>query len=133
MDREEKRYQLGNYVSVNGKVIAEITSLSKTEVGVQYKNGEEEKVPWHHIYPIYLSTEKMSSIGFSHIRSNNFNHHQEVIMDVRINGKFYNARGIILEDRSLWSFNNVSVRFLHQVQSLIWILEPFHKFDQSKM
>jgi hypothetical protein len=129
MKPDTRRYLLGSIVSVYASKMAVITSMTETAVGVKYSDESIETVPWHAIRPISLDPSFMSIIGFSQLKKVDLPHHYEVVMDIRINGRFYTARGICLKDRSLWSFNNVSVQFIHQIQSLIWIIEPTYTFD----
>lgn len=129
MNQDNKRYLLGSIVTVNVHKVGQIISMTEEEVGVVYSDKTKELVPWHYIRPINLSPEYMKAIGFNLVKKIDHPHHTEYMMDTRINGKFYTSRGIVLKDRSIWNFNNVSVRYIHQVQSLIWIIEPSYNID----
>jgi hypothetical protein len=132
MGPDSKRYLLGSIVSVYVKNDAEIIGMTSDKVEVKYPDGKTEFVLWYHIRPINLGPDYMRQIGFSLMKKIEHPHHMEYCMDIKINGKFYTARGIVLKDRSIWSFNNVSIRYLHQVQSLVWIIEPNYTFDIFK-
>jgi hypothetical protein len=128
MSPESRRYLLGSLVSVDIYRMGEIVAMDEKEVTVLLPEGEKKRMSWDYIGPIHLNSDSMMSMGFTLIKKLNHPHHTEYMMDIKINGKYYTARGIELRDRSIWSFNNVSVRYLHQVQSLIWIIEPTYKF-----
>ena len=132
MGPDSKRYLLGSIVSVYVKSDAEIIGMSEDKVDVRYPDGKLDTVLWHHIRPISLGPDYMKQIGFSLIKKIEHPHHTEYTMDLKINSKFYTAKGIVLKDRYIWSFNNVSIRYLHQVQSLVWIIEPNYVFDLFK-
>lgn len=129
MKLDDKRYQLGSFVSVKGTKIAKIISLSEESATVKYKDKIEETIPWHDIYPISIDTKTMGLLGFKILRKEDFKYHTEYSMDIKINGKFYNAKGIVLKDRSIWSFNSTTVRNIHQVQSILWILDYSMSFN----
>ncbi len=129
MKLDDKRYQLGSFVSVRGTKLSKVISINKEEVLVEYIDDITETVPWHYIYPVNIEIKTMESLGFKILRKETFNHHTEYTMDIKINGRFYNAKGIVLKDRSIWSFNNTTVRHIHQVQSLLWIFDPSLNFS----
>jgi hypothetical protein len=129
MTDSSKRYGLGHIVGVREGDIGEIIGMTLETVTVRYKDQEDITVSWNSIYPVPVSVEMMQKIGFSIIKKQDLLHHTEYLMDIKINGRFYSSKGILLKDRSIWSFNNVSARFIHQIQSLIWIIEP--KIDFS--
>lgn len=126
-----KRYGLGHIVGVRDGDVGEIIGMTLDTVTVRYKNQEVITVSWNSIYPVPVSVEMMQKIGFSIIKKQDLPHHTEYLMDIKINGRFYSSKGILLKDRSIWSFNNVSARFIHQIQSLIWIIEPKTEFNLS--
>lgn len=103
--------------------------MTEDTVEVMYVDKSKETVSWYHVSPINLHVEAMLHLGYSLTRKIEHPHHMEYVMNIKINGRFYMARGIVLKDRSIWSFNNVSVRHLHQVQSLIWIIEPTYTIE----
>lgn len=119
-----KRYGLGHIVGVREGDVGEIIGMTLDTVTVKYKSGETTIVNWNSIYPVAVSVDMMQKIGFSIIKKQDLPHHTEYLLDIKINGKFYSSKGILLKDRSLWNFNNVSARYIHQIQSLIWIIEP---------
>lgn len=126
-----KRYGLGHIVGVRDGDVGEIIGMTLDTVTVRYKDQEGTTVSWNSIYPVPVSVEMMQKIGFSIIKKQDLPHHTEYLMDIKINGRFYSSKGILLKDRSIWSFNNVSARFIHQIQSLIWIIEPKTEFNLS--
>ena len=119
-----KRYGLGHIVGVREGQIGEIVGMTEDTVSVRYTNQKNITVDWNSIYPIPIEVDMVRKIGFSTIKKLELPHHIEYWMDIKINGRFYTLIGIILKDRSLWSFNNTSARYVHQIQSLLWIIEP---------
>jgi hypothetical protein len=128
MKSDDNKYQLGSFISVNGVTIGRIESINLKEAIVRYDENTVETVPLYYIYPINLSDNYMIKLGFSMLRKDKHPNHVENYMTIRVNGKFYNAKGIILKDRSIWSFNNLTIRYIHQVQSAMWIIEPYYNF-----
>ena len=120
MRLDDKRYQLGNYVAVKGTGMLSIVEMTKESVLMS--NGEG--LPWHLIKPVELSEELMYKVGFELIKKIDNPHHQDVNMSIKINGRFYYARGIIFDDKSMWSFYGVGIKYLHQLQQILWIIEP---------
>ena len=129
MTDSNKRYGLGHIIGVREGDVGEIVGMTLETVTVRYKDQEDTTVSWNSIYPVPVSVEMMQKIGFSIIKKQDLPHHTEYLMDIKINGRFYSSKGILLKDRSIWSFNNVSARFIHQIQSLIWIIEPSISFN----
>jgi len=129
MTDSNKRYGLGHMIGVREGDVGEIVGMTLETVTVRYKDQEDTTVSWNSIYPVPVSVEMMQKIGFSIIKKQDLPHHTEYLMDIKINGRFYSSKGILLKDRSIWSFNNVSARFIHQIQSLIWIIEPSISFN----
>ncbi len=124
MTYANKRYGLGHIVGVREGEIGKIIGMTENTVSVRYSNQTTITVDWNSIYPIPIEAEMMRKIGFSTMKKLDLLHHIEHWMDIKINGKFYTLVGYILKDRSLWSFNNTSARYIHQIQSLLWIIEP---------
>ncbi len=131
MTDSNKRYGLGHIIGVREGDVGEIVGMTLETVTVRYKDQEDTTVSWNSTYPVPVSVEMMQKIGFSIIKKQDLPHHTEYLMDIKINGRFYSSKGILLKDRSIWSFNNVSARFIHQIQSLIWIIEPKTEFNLS--
>lgn len=125
---DTKKYCMGSIVSVNGVQMAEIVSVNEYEVEVIYADSTREKHPWHKIRPVSLDSSFLLKIGFTIHKKMDYPHHNECLMEIHINGKFMYCKGVILKDRSLWNFGGITVRYLHEIQSIIWIINPDHKF-----
>lgn len=125
MRLDDKRYQLGDYVAVKGLGMLSIAEMTVDKVFMS--NGEG--LPWHYIKPVELTEELMKEIGFQLIKKIDNPHHQDVNMSIKINGRYYHARGILFEDKSMWSFYGVGIKHLHQLQHIIWIIEPSFEFN----
>ena len=129
MKRDARKYLLGSVVSLNASVMVTITSMTEEEVGIVHADGSSEKVPWHHIRPISLDPSYIQQIGFNLHKKTEYPHHTEYIMDLYVGGKFVYCKGVVLKDRSLWNIFGVTVRYLHEIQSVIWIINPNYTFD----
>lgn len=125
MKLDDKRYQLGSYVDVKGIGMLSITAISMENVKVS--NGEE--LPWHYIKPVDLSEQLMKEIGFEMIKKTNNSHHIDVNMSIKIMGRFYFTRGIVYENKSMWSFYGAGIKYLHQLQQIVWIIDPSYEFN----
>ena len=120
MRLDDKRYQLGNYVAVKGLGMLSIVAMDEERVVMS--NGEG--LPWHYVKPIELTEELMYKIGFVLIKKIDNPHHLDVNMSIKINGRFYYSRGIVFDNKSMWSFYGAGIKYLHQLQQIIWIIEP---------
>jgi len=122
-----RRYSIGHLVGVRDLGTVEITELYSDKIKVKQKF--EYEVPWDSIYPLPIDVDTLKNIGFLLFKKTEFPHHLEYLTDIKINGRFYSCRGVLLKDRSLWYFNNISTRYVHEIQSLIWIIEPTFNFN----
>jgi hypothetical protein len=125
MGFENKRYQLGSYVNVKHLGVSSIKGMDDEMVTIY----SDEKLPWHYIKPLEISEDHMIDIGFELLKKISNPHHMDINMCIRINGRFYFARGIVYDDKSIWSFYGSGVRYVHQLQQLIWIIEPTFKIN----
>ena len=125
MRLDDKRYQLGSYVAVKGLGMRTITGMDLEKVFV----SNDEGLPWYFVKPVELTEELMYKIGFVVIKKIDNPHHLDINMSIKINGRYYYSRGIIFDDKSMWSFYGAGIKYLHQLQQLIWIIEPKYEFN----
>lgn len=125
MRLDDKRYQLGSYVAVKGLGMRTITGMDLEKVFV----SNDEGLPWHFVKPVELTEELMYKIGFVVIKKIDNPHHLDINMSIKINGRYYYSRGIVFDDKSMWSFYGAGIKYLHQLQQLIWIIEPKYEFN----
>lgn len=129
MREDDKRYTLNSYVNVQGTGINKIVAMSEDTVKVMRSDGTVEELPWHYIKPIGVTEEIMLGIGFELIKKISNTHHIDLNFNIKLNGRFYNSRGVIYKDEAIWSFYGVSIRYLHQLQQIFWIIEPKYVFN----
>ena len=125
MRLDDKRYQLGSYVAVKGLGMRTITGMDLEMVFV----SNDEGLPWHFVKPVELTEELMYKIGFVVIKKIDNPHHLDINMSIKINGRYYYSRGIVFDNKSMWSFYGAGIKYLHQLQQLIWIIEPKYEFN----
>lgn len=125
MRLDDKRYQLGSYVAVKGLGMRTITGMDLEKVYV----SNDEGLPWHFVKPVELTEELMYKTGFVLIKKVDNPKHQDVNMSIKINGRYYYSRGIIFDEKSMWGFYGVGIKYLHQLQQIIWIIEPTYEFN----
>ena len=125
MRLDDKRYQLGSYVAVKGLGMRTITGMDLEKVFV----SNDEGLPWHFVKPVELTEELMYKIGFVVIKKIDNPHHLDINMSIKINGRYYYSRGIVFDNKSMWSFYGAGIKYLHQLQHLIWIIEPKYEFN----
>jgi hypothetical protein len=125
MRLDDKRYQLGSYVAVKGLGMRTITGMDLEKVFV----SNDEGLPWHFVKPVELTEELMYKIGFVVIKKIDNPHHLDINMSIKINGRYYYSRGIVFDNKSMWSFYGAGIKYLHQLQQLIWIIEPKYEFN----
>ncbi len=131
MRPDDIRYPVGSYISVNGVTVGKITSVSEYEVTVVYKNGVSEKVFWHMVYPINLSPEIMQDLGFKEDSKKEQELHIEYVYSIQINGRVYKCKGFLVDKKYMWNFQSMTVRYLHHMQMLLWIVDPKKEFRLS--
>jgi hypothetical protein len=119
-----KAYQLGNYIKDWQKKVAMIIEIDQKGVLAEYLDNKTYKLEWHDFKPIEISVPLMVEIGFSVVKEKDNPYHKDVSMTTVLNGKFYNARGVLYKGNSIWTFNNITVIYLHQVQNIISIIDP---------
>jgi len=119
-----KRYQVGNLVQDWTGEDLIVEEVKRDGLSVRYNNGNVLFLEWHDLSPCPITKNSMMSIGFDVVgeRVNTF--HTELSMTSLIRGKFYNAKGYLYEDRSLWTFHGVSVLYIHQIQNIMSIIDP---------
>ena len=125
MRLDDKRYQVGSYVAVKGLGMRTITGMDLEKVFV----SNDEGLPWHFVKPVELTEELMYKIGFVVIKKIDNPHHLDINMSIKINGRYYYSRGIVFDNKSMWSFYGAGIKYLHQLQQLIWIIEPKYEFN----
>jgi hypothetical protein len=117
-------YQIGNYIKDWDQRLAIVKEITQRGICSLYENSEQKEVPWQDVYPVIITVDLLKQVGFSVIKDKTNPYHRDVAMTGVINGKFYNCRGILYEDKSLWSLHNISVRYFHQIQNILYIIEP---------
>ena len=124
MSYVDKRFQVGNYAKDWTEKILRIVEIKEGGVTAQYANEERRDVPWQDIIPLPIREDLLDQIGFKTIKERLNPYHREVTVSSIINGRHYHMMGFLYEDKSLWTFNGMSLRYLHQVQNILYILEP---------
>ena len=119
-----KAYQLGNYIQDWQKKIAMVVEINQKGVLAEYADTQTYFLEWHDLKPIEIKIPIMIEMGFSIAREKDNPYHKEVGMSILLGGKFYNARGIVYDDKSIWVFNSVTVLYVHQIQNIISIIDP---------
>lgn len=119
-----KRYQLGNYVQDWQKKIAMVVEINQKGILAEYSDNQTYFLEWHDTKPIEITIPIMEEMGFTVAREKDNQYHKEIGMSILLGGKFYNSRGIIYNDNSIWTFSNTTVLYVHQIQNLISIVSP---------
>jgi hypothetical protein len=119
-----KRYQLGNYIQDWQKKIAMVVEINQKGILAEYANNQTYFLEWHDMKPLEITVQLMKEMGFTVAREKDNPYHKEIGMSILLGGKFYNSRGIIYSDRSIWTFNSTTLLYVHQVQNIISIIDP---------
>lgn len=119
-----KAYQLGNYIQDWQKKIAMVVEINQKGVLAEYADNQTYFLEWHDLKPLEIKIPILIEMGFSIAREKDNTYHKEIGMSILLGGKFYNSRGIIYDDRSIWVFNSVTVLYIHQVQNIVSIIYP---------
>lgn len=129
MHNNKNGYQLGNYVVDWKKNIGEIIKMDMEEVVLKCKVNTSNFVKWNDFSPIPITVDIMKALGFSIVEQKENPYHRKYSMAIMLNGRFYNAIGIVYEDKSIWSFNSITLLYIHQVQNIISIISPSTSFN----
>lgn len=124
MAEVNKRYQLENIVQDWTGEIVVVKEVRQTGLLVKYANDSEVFLEWRDLEPVLIRKNTMIDLGFSVVGEKVNPFHIELSMATMIRGKFYNAKGYLYDDRSLWTFHGVSVLYIHQVQNIMSIIDP---------
>ena len=119
-----KAYQLGNYIQDWQKKIAMVVEINQKGVLAEYADKQTYFLEWHDLKPLEIKIPIMIEMGFSIAREKDNPYHKEIGMSILLGGRFYNARGIVYDNRSIWVFNSVTTLYIHQIQNIISIIDP---------
>lgn len=124
MDASNKRYQLGNYVKDWGHRVVRIVGIDYKNLSVNYGEDNHATLEWHDIFPIPIKANLLVQMGFSLLEEKRNPYHVKYSMSIVILGRHYNATGIEYDNKSLWSFSNTSILYVHQLQNILSIINP---------
>ena len=119
-----KTYQLGNYIQDWQKKIAMVVEINQKGILAEYADNQPYFLEWHDMKPLEVTVQLMKEMGFSVAREKDNPYHKEIGMSILLGGKFYNSRGIIYNDRSIWTFNSTTLLYIHQIQNIVSIIDP---------
>lgn len=129
MNYREHRYQLGNLIQDWAKRPVVVRGMSEDNITVEDKEKNFQELYWRDVKPLEIKLEFLEQLGFQIIKTKQNYLHQEINGFIIINSKYYNIKGIVYDDKSLWVINTVSVRWIHQLQNLLSIIEPTFNSD----
>jgi hypothetical protein len=125
MAERNKRYQLGNYIQDWRKNVAMVKEIDQKGILASYYDDHiSHHLEWHDFSPLEIRVDLLEEMEFVLIKRKQNMYHQDISMAINLNGKFYNARGIIYEDNNIWTFQSITVLYIHQIQNIISIIEP---------
>ena len=124
MAERNKRYQLGNYIQDWRKNVATIKEIDQKGIMALYAEDVSHYLEWHDFSPLEIKVDLLEQMGFAIVKKKQNMYHQDISMAINLNGKFYNTRGIIYEDKNIWTFQGITVLYVHQIQNIISIIEP---------
>ena len=131
MGAANKRYQLDNYVKDWGGRIVKIVELDHKNIVVDYGEDNHATLEWHDIFPIPIKVNLLIQMGFSLLEEKRNPYHVKYSMSIIILGRHYNATGIEYDNKSLWTFSNTSVLYIHQLQNIMAIINPAIDFHED--
>jgi hypothetical protein len=129
MPINNKRYQIGNYIQDWQKKIAMVKEIDQRGILAQYAEEATYKLEWHDITPLNIKVDLLHEMGFETIKQKENPYHRDLSLATRVNGKFYNIRGIVYDDKAIWVFQGITVLYVHQVQNILSIIEPTIDLD----
>ena len=124
MPINNKRYQIGNYIQDWQKKIAVVKEVDQKGILAQYAEESTYNLEWHDFTPIDIKADLLQHMGFEIVKQKDNPYHKDISMAITVNRKFYNIRGILYEDKSIWVFQTITVLYIHQIQNILYIIEP---------
>jgi hypothetical protein len=124
MANNNTRYQIGNYIQDWQKKVAMVKEIDQRGILAQYAEEGTYKLEWHDFTPLDINVPLLHEMGFETIKEKENPYHRDISLVIRVNGKFYNIRGIVYDDKSIWVFQGITILYIHQLQNIIGIIEP---------
>lgn len=110
-----------------------VVEINQKGILAEYANNQTYFLEWHDMKPLEITVQLMKEMGFTVAREKDNPYHKEIGMSILLGGKFYNSRGIIYNDRSIWTFNSTTLLYLHQIQNIISIIDPTREISIPRM
>lgn len=101
-----------------------VVEINQKGILAEYADNQTYFLEWHDMKPLEITVQLMKEMGFTVAREKDNPYHKEIGMSILLGGKFYNSRGIIYNDRSIWTFNSTTLLYIHQIQNIVSIIDP---------
>ena len=101
-----------------------VVEINQKGILAEYADSQTYFLEWHDMKPLEITVQLMKEMGFTLAREKDNPYHKEIGMSIILGGKFYNSRGIIYNDRSIWTFNSTTLLYIHQIQNIVSIIDP---------
>jgi hypothetical protein len=124
MSVDNKRYQIGNHVKHWKGEIVSIEEIKKETVTIKFKDGTLQEVVWGDIKPLPITVDLLRQMGFETVNTFKNPYHTKFSLSITIYGKFYNAHGIVYDDKNIWTFSNTTVLYINQIQNILSVIDP---------
>lgn len=121
-------YQLDNFILYSGQY-GKITELNHHTVSFTDKDGLLRTEPYSSIKNIPINEALFKSLGLEPSWRETTILHVKMIFTLSLNGRLYYLKGHEFNKGALWTFNNFTIRYFHELQNMMKLLEPTHTFN----
>ncbi len=120
-------YQLDNYVLFKDKEYAKIFSINKDIIGVESKDYILATTAPSNISGIPLREKVLESLDLMPTSRQVNPLSIKLMYNIIVHGKIHRLYGHEFKDGAIWNLSGVSVRYFHEVQNIMTIIEPGYK------
>lgn len=133
MDLSNDILQIGNYIKDYEGKIWKVSSLDETSlIIVRDIKGLEITLDLKYLLPIKINKDIIEKTGLKQVQepSKEIFHHIYKY-EIKINGKSYLLNIMEYQNSSLISFNRFTIRYLHELQNIVKLIDQSYQFNIS--
>lgn len=117
--------QLGNFIKTySGEDYYRVIGIPQMNILSEDKSGNSYSFSEDQILPINITFGVLQIAGFSHYAEDNDIYHKIFRYKIRINGSDHTLVVLEFEGKSVATFKNYTLLYIHQLQNVLKIVEP---------
>ena len=120
-------YHLGDYAVLDEIGVVRVTGIDSETIVVVDDKLQEYFLNPDELKPLAISEYILEKTVFERYKIIKHPLHIEAIFTGHIHGKLYQLIGHIYDAKSIWQFNWTVIHHVHQLQSLLKIVEPKYR------